>query len=358
MTTQPVRVGIVGAGANTRLRHIPGLRRLPGVEIAGVVNRTPESTSRAAAEFEIPRTYSTWQALVEDPEIDAVVIGTWPNLHCEVTCAALDAGKHVLTEARMARDAREAHCMLEAAHRHPELVKQIVPSPFGLVQDAYVRELLDDGLIGEVREVVVIGATDVFWDARKPLHWRQDAAISGLNVLSMGILHETVLRWTPAPVSVFAQSATFGAFRPGVGEEASVAASVPDSVQVVTELENGGRGLYHTSGVCLFGPGQQIHIYGSLGTIKYEISPVERLLTGRAGDAQLLEFQIPKEKRGGWRVEAEFIGAIRGQEKVRLTDFATGVKYMEFTEAVARSAQSRAPVPLPLPEYAHVHRNK
>ena len=118
--------------------------------------------------------------------------------------------------------------------------------------------------------------------------------------------------------------------------------TVPDSVQVVTELEHGGRGLYHLSGVCLFGPGHQIHLYGSQGTIKFEVSPNERLLTARAGDRQLLEFEVPAEKRGGWRVEAEFIGAIRGDEKVRLTDFATGMKYMEFTEAVARSARSGA----------------
>ena len=130
--------------------------------------------------------------------------------------------------------------------------------------------------------------------------------------------------------------------------------TVPDSVQVVTELENGARGIYHVSGVCLFGPGHQIHLYGSEGTLKYTISPTERLLTGRAGDAQLLEFEIPKEKRGGWRVEAEFIGAIRGEETVRLTDFATGVRYMEFTEAVARSAASQTRVELPLAEYAHL----
>jgi predicted dehydrogenase len=350
--TQRVRIGIVGAGNNTRTRHIPGFRKIPGVDIVGVVNRTPESTARVANEFEIPRTFESWQDLVADAGIDAVMIGTWPNLHADVTCAALEADKHVLTEARMARNAAEAHRMADAAHHHPDLVKQIVPSPFGLVQNDYVRELIQSGFLGEIREVVVIGATDVFHDPAAPLHWRQDAEISGHNVLAMGILHETLLRWAPGPVRVFAQQATFVSTRRDAdGRRREV--TVPDSLQVLTELENGGRGLYHLSGITLFGPGQQIHLYGSEGTIKYEISPVERLLTARAGDERLLEFDVPKEKRGGWRVEAEFIGAIRGQEKVRLTDFATGVKYMEFTEAVARSAQTGAPVTLPLPEFAH-----
>lgn len=354
MTMQQVRIGIVGAGNNTRLRHIPGFRKIAGVEIVGVVNQSRESTVHVAREFEIPQTYPNWQTLVGDPQIDAVMIGTWPNRHCEVTCAALDAGKHVLTEARMACNAAEAHQMSEAAHRHPDLVKQIVPSPFGLVQHEYVRDLIEDGFLGELREVVVIGATDTFWKSDEPLHWRQESDKSGLNVLTMGILHETVLRWTSPPIRVFAQSATFGATRPARDGASAVAVTVPDSVQVLTELENGGRGIYHLSGVCLFGPGQRIHLYGSEGTIKYEIGSTERLLTGRAGDEQLLEFEIPKGKRGGWRVEAEFIGAIRGQEKIRFTDFATGVKYMEFTEAVTRSAQANVPVSLPLVEFAHV----
>jgi predicted dehydrogenase len=354
---QRVRIGIVGAGKNTRDRHIPGFRKVPGVELIGVVNRTPESTGRVAKEFDIPRTYAHWQELVADPEIDAILIGTWPNLHCEVTCAALEAGKHVLTEARMARDAAEAHRMSTAAQRFPDLVKQIVPSPFGLIQHDYVRGLIREGFLGEIREVIVIGATDLFWDASRPLHWRQDAEISGHNVLSLGILHETVLRWAPAPTRVRAQSATFEPSRPAADDSEiksnRVPVTVPDSLQVTTELENGGRGLYHLSGICLFGPGHQIHLYGSEGTIKYEISPVERLLTGRAGDDQLLEFEIPQTQRGGWRVEAEFIAAIRGEETVRLTDFATGVRYMEFTEAVSRSVRTNAPVPLPLPEFAH-----
>jgi predicted dehydrogenase len=347
MTARPLRIGIVGAGANTRDRHIPGLRAVSGAEITGVVNSTPESTARAARELSIPRTYGHWRDLVADPDLDAVVIGTWPNLHCEVTCAALQAGKHVLTEARMARDAAEARRMLETSRAHPHLVAQIVPSPFGLVQQPFVRELLDDGFLGELRELVVIGAGDTFRDVTKPLHWRQDREKSGLNVLALGILHETALRWAPPPVRVFAQTAIFEPVRPAAGG-GTASVTVPDSVQIVTQLAGGGRGLYHLSGIDLFGPGMQLHLYGSTGTIKLEIAPRERLLIGRAGEAALREIEVPPDQRGGWRVEAEFIGAIRGEERVRFTDFETGLKYMEFTEAVHRSAATGRPVELPL----------
>jgi predicted dehydrogenase len=125
---------------------------------------------------------------------------------------------------------------------------------------------------------------------------------------------------------------------------------VPDSVQVVTQLANGGRGLYDISGVRLLGPGKQIHLYGTSGVIQVEFGPggAERVLGGRCGDTALKEIDIPAEHRGHWRVEEEFIRAIHGEEPVRLNSFETAVQYMEFTEAVARSAATNAPVDLPL----------
>jgi predicted dehydrogenase len=352
MSTQPIRIGIVGAGANTRGRHIPGFRAIEGVELTGVVNRSAESTAKAAREFEIPKTYPNWQALIEEPDLDAVMVGTWPNLHCEISCAALEAGKHVLTEARMARSLAEARQMLRISQSQPNLVAQIVPSPFGLVQHEYLHEAIADGFLGEFRELVVIGATDGFWDSGQPLHWRQEREISGLNVLALGILHEAAIRFAPEPTRLFAQTQLFEPERAASPYSGDTRATIPDSVQIVTELDGGGRGLYHLGGVHLFGPGHQIHMYGSKGTIRLELGPQERLLMGRAGEAEMHEPDIPAEQRGGWRVEAEFIGAIRGEEPVRFTDFATGVKYMEFTSAVHKSAAEGLPVDLPLPDDA------
>ena len=108
MTTETLRVGIVGAGANTISRHIPGLQAIDGVEITGVCNRGRESSRRVAKEFGIGKVYDRWEEAVEDPETQAIVIGTWPYLHYRVTVAALAANKHVMTEARMARNAAEA----------------------------------------------------------------------------------------------------------------------------------------------------------------------------------------------------------------------------------------------------------
>ena len=124
--------------------------------------------------------------------------------------------------------------------------------------------------------------------------------------------------------------------------------TVPDSAQVVTQLAGGGGGIYHLSGCALFGPGLQIHLYGSEGTIKLQIDPDPALWIGRVGESVLHLAEIPAQQVGGWRVEEEFIAAIRGNERVRFTNFTAGVEYMQFTDAVAHSAQSGASVELPI----------
>lgn len=343
-----IRVGIVGLGANTRLRHVPGLRACEGVEIVAVSNRRPESTRAAAQEYGIPKTYDRWEDLVADDEIDAVMIGTWPYLHCPITLAALAAGKHVLTEARMAMNAAEARQMLEASQARPELVTQIVPSPLGLRAHKVVKRMIAEGFLGELREVVVLGTSGALSDPNTPRHWRQAAEFSGVNMLALGILHEPLIRWIEDPIRVLAQTHTYTPRRPDPETGALLEVGTPDTVQILTRIPGGARGVYHLSGVIHHGPPNQIHLYGSEGTIKYLFAPEDRLLAARKDEPELREVEVPAESAGGWRVEAEFIGAIRGQEQVEFTDFATGVRYMEFTEAVAQSAQLGEAISLPL----------
>lgn len=332
----PVRIGIVGLGKNSRDRHLPGFRAIKAVEIISVCNRSQESTERAAEQFAIPKTFDTWQELICDDDIDAVMIGTWPYVHCPITLAALEHGKHVLTEARMASSLVEARRMLDASNAHPELITQVVPSPLGFRAGSRLRQMMSDRYIGELREFVVHGANADFANSDAPLHWRQSAELSGINMLALGILHEALIRWIPDPVKVFASSATF-----------RKDASRPDSVHVLTELPGGARGVYHLSGVVHHGNGFAIELYGTHGTLKYDFTN-DRLLAGKSTDSDLNEVDVPIDEQGGWRVEADFVEAIRSGERAALTDFASGVRYMEFTEAVARSARNSAPVSLPL----------
>jgi predicted dehydrogenase len=354
MTAATLRVGLIGAGANTRGRHIPGLRALPGVEIVAVCNRRPDSTAAVAKEFNIARTAEGWEEVVAADDIDAVVIGTWPYLHCPITLAALEAGKHVLTEARMSLNAVEAHRMLAAAKQYPHLVAQIVPSPFGLKGHEVMVDLLKGGYIGTMREVEVCHRNGALADRAAPLSWRQDADLSGFNMLALGILQETLQRWAPPPVRVLAEVQAFIPTRidPASGVRRPV--GTPDHVQALALLKNGVRAAYHFSGVTLFGQSSTITFYGTDGVLCYDLT-ADRIYGVNRGKGresarldEMEEIPIPQEKAGGWRVEADFVASIRNKEPVRFTDFASGVLYMEFTEAVARSAQEGVAIELPL----------
>jgi len=349
---QAIRIGLIGAGGNTRSRHIPGFLAIEGVRLVAVCNRRPESSAAVAREFDIPRVHEHWEQLVADPAVDAIAIGTWPYLHGPITLAALKAGKHVMTEARMAMNAAEAHQMFAASLEHSHLITQIVPSPFGLKGHRVVRELLDGGYLGELREVHVRGLNAALADPATPLSWRQDASLSGYNMLTLGIVHETVLRWAPAPVRVFAQVHAHipGRVDPQSGVKRAV--GTPDSVQVLAVLEGGARATYHFSGVVPYGQHAEIEMFGRDGALRYDLI-TDRIfgMTRSKASRDWEDIVIPKDKEGGWRVEADFVDAIRGGNAIEFTDFAAGVAYMEFTEAVARSADLGEPVHLPLDEF-------
>ncbi len=70
MTNEIIRVGIVGAGANTVNHHIPGLQAIDGVEVISVCNRSRESSERVATQFGVPTVYEDWHTLVAAPDTD------------------------------------------------------------------------------------------------------------------------------------------------------------------------------------------------------------------------------------------------------------------------------------------------
>lgn len=345
MQLQTIRVGIVGAGANVRERHAPGFRAIDGVEIVAVCNRTRESSERAASELGISRVHDNWLELVEDDEVDAVCIGTWPDSHCPITLAALARGKHVLAEARMALNAGEARAMLDASRAAPHLVAQVVPAPYTLDFDQTIQHLIAEDYLGDLLAISVRISPGTFADNESPLHWRQDREISGFNTLALGIWYESLLRWVGPATRVLALTKVVVNQRKDANG-AMRTVSVPDHIDVLCEMACGAQAHFQISAVTGFAR-SGVWLYGRDGTLF--LDTVENALRGgRTSDRQLNELEIPAESRGGWRVEEEFINSIRGIEKVTHTTFDDGVKYMEFTEAVARSAQSGGAVSLPL----------
>lgn len=349
MADSTIRIGVIGAGGNTTKFHIPGLQKQKGVEIVAVANRTIASGERVAKEFGIPSVCNSWEEIIFNENIDAVCIGTWPYMHAPMTIAALETGKHVLCEARMAMNSPEAHTMLEVSRMNPTLVAQIVPAPLTFKFDTVIAEMIGAGNIGDLITIdarVALGSG--FPNAESPVHWRQLREFSGNNIMAMGIFYEGMMRWAGPARSVQALGQSVVKHR--LGEDGTrVAMSIPDHIDMICEMEQGGQMRMSVSAVSGLVPAIDINIIGTNGTMNLSDAPGE--LTLSAGDRKsrkLTEVKIPKTKQLSWRVEEEFINTIRGKEQTRYTDFVTGVRYMEWTDAVSAAIRTGEKIHLPL----------
>lgn len=351
MTMEKLRVAVIGAGANTRSKHIPGLRLQNSVEIVGVVNRSEESSQKVAKELGIPKTYPDWTAAIADPDVDAVCIGTWPYMHAQMTIAALDAGKHVLCEARMAMNSAEAHAMLAASRRNPSLIAQIVPAPASLPVDGTIKDVIASGAIGEIITADVRVYAGDYPNHTSPFHWRNSKDFSGNNIMSLGIWYESVMRWVGHAATVNAVGQVVVRHRRDESG-ARTPIAVPDHIDVTGYLQQGGQYRLSVTTVVGHAPAKsEAYIFGTEGTLAY-IVPNEGepyLLSAKRGGPGLAPLAIDPARRGKWRVEEEFVSAVRGREPITHTDFVTGTKYMEWTDAVQESLRSHHQVALPLP---------
>ena len=335
MASATLRVGVIGAGANTRLRHIPGLQAIPGVEVVAVCNRSRESGQRVADDFGVPRVEVDPAVLFGDPAIDAICIGTWPYRHREYAVGVLAGGKHVLCEARMAMDAADARAMLAAAEARPDLVAQLVPAPFDLRCWRTIRRLLTEATLGTLREVHVTVLSGAALDERAPLHWRERAEFSGVNAMQLGIYAEMVQRWLGPTERVLADASTFIGTRLDADRGEQAVVTVPDSIGILAQMAGGVRATYRVSTV-LHAPrdANGISLYGSAGTLHW--SADDTMTLAPLGE-QPRAIEPDAGTAGEWSVERDWVASIRDGAPVELTSFADGVRYMQFTEAVSRS---------------------
>jgi predicted dehydrogenase len=347
MADETLRIGFIGAGAINRTRHVPGLKKMPGVEFEVVANRSQASSQAAADEYGIKRTAGNWMEVVEDPNVNVVWIGTHPSMHREITIAALEAGKHVFTQARMAMDYADAKLMWEAAQKYPHLTTNISAPPHYMRGDKVVRRMLKEGFVGQPLNVVVQSYSDAYADPKAPRHWRQEGPISGLNTLDVGMMVEVMNRWLGYAKRVTALERTFYATRPGPDGGPDVPVERPDALSVVAELENGALATMLFSGVARGAKdANRFEIYGSEGTIRY-LQGSDTILAGKAGDAELKPVEISSSEAREWTVEADFVSAVRAGQRAVEPSFWDGLKYMEMTDAIFKSARTGQAVDLP-----------
>jgi predicted dehydrogenase len=347
MSTAPLRIGFIGAGGNTTARHLPGFCALPGVAFRAVSNRSSASAERVAKDWGIARVEADWRAVVEANDIDAVCIGTWPNLHAEVTRAALAAGKNVLCEARMAASLPEAEAMLAASHANQERVAQLVPAPHTLAVDAAVIAWLSAGYAGELRTVEVWDQNGAYSNPTTPITWRLERRFSGVNMLTLGIFYEVLLRWLGADADVTEAHGLIATPHRRGTDGGMTEVNLPESLFVGGVFPTlGGATLRMThSGLEPTSPRTEIRLTGTRGELRWDgrRGVVEtRPATGGTGDwrdgedADLADkgwTTLATAGADAWRVEADFAESVRAGAPVRRTDFASGVRYMRFTDA-------------------------
>src|SRR5881296_3558170 len=327
-----LRIGIVGAGSIVRARHLPALKKNSEVEIVAVSNSTYESSEKFCRE-NLPHAtpLRNWPEIVALPDLDIIWIGTPPYMHSAVTISALEAGKHVFCQARMSMDLTEAEEMLAASKRYPELVTMLCPPPFGMRADLLVKKILAEDYIGRPHHVRLQSFTGNYLDPHAPAHWRQKIEISGLNTLTLGIYVEVLQRWLGNITGVFARGKIIYPQREGYK------VIIPDLLTVLCSFEDGGEGVLEFSGINALAEGDRLEIYGSAGTLTYDFTS-DVVQGGKHGDRALHVVDVPTELEGEWRVEEDFLAAVKSKGRVLPhPNFEDGLRYMRVVQAVSDS---------------------
>ncbi len=146
-----VKWGIIST-ADINRKVIPGAHASPKVDLVGVASRDDARAAEYAKQWEIPRSYGSYDALIADPEIEAVYISLPNTMHCEWSIKAVEAGKHVLCEKPMTRHTDEVVAAFDAADKAGRLLSEAFMYRHN-PQTKKVSELVASGAIGELRVV-------------------------------------------------------------------------------------------------------------------------------------------------------------------------------------------------------------
>ena len=320
-----LRIGVLGA-ANIARQFIAGVRPSDLVEVAAVGSRDEAKARAFAAETGVSRTLGSYEALLADPDIDAVYNPLPNSLHAPWSIRAVEAGKHVLCEKPLAVSEGEAAAMFAAAERNGVVLREAYPY-MAQPQAITVRRLLRERAVGNVQFVqACIGFT---LPAGPNVRW--DEALGGGAVLDAGSYPVSFLRLAvgerPLRVSAVAR------FRsPGVDN--TLAATV--------EFPGGTLGQVS----CSFSSGNHRHglIAGDGGVLESTFNNHDRSgpphVHLRRGTAPVPPEVIDPGAGDGFRLEAEqFARLVRGE-----TDAWTGatpaesLDIMAIIEAARRSA--------------------
>ena len=149
-----VRWGVLGTALIARQHVIPALQVAERCELRGIASRSRTSAEEVAAEFSIPHAYDSYEAMLADPEIDAIYVPLPNDMHARWTVRALAAGKHVLCEKPITLTVAEVDEVSATAAEHNVLAMEAFMYRFHPAWDE-VRRLLAEGTIGRITDVSI-----------------------------------------------------------------------------------------------------------------------------------------------------------------------------------------------------------
>ena len=249
----PVRWGVLGCADIAVKKVIPGMLGSALSQVVGIASRSEDRARAVAHDLGIPKAYGAYQALLDDPEIEAVYIPLPNHLHAHWTVAAAAAGKHVLCEKPLALTSAEARLMVDACdHAGVKLMEAFMYRFHPLWVE--VRRMLSDGVIGDLQ------AIQSWFSYRNldPNDIRNIAEFGGGALMDIGCYPVNVARmlFDAEPTAV----------------KGSIRRDEVFGTDVVTSavLDFGGRQATFTCSTQLE-PEQKVHLVGTAGRILIEV---------------------------------------------------------------------------------------
>lgn len=178
----PLNWGILAPGYIAH-QFASALRNATRQKLVAVASRTPQRARGFAEEYGIPAAYGSYAQMLADPQVQVVYVASPHSEHAAQALMAIDAGKHVLVEKSFTRNAREARRVVDAARTRGVALMEAMWTRF-LPHTDVVRQLLADGVLGEIETVVADHGQRLDAEEVPRLH---DPKLAGGALLDLGI---------------------------------------------------------------------------------------------------------------------------------------------------------------------------
>lgn len=207
---QKLRWGVLSTANIGRTKVIPAIQTSRYGEVVAICSRNPASAQQTASELGIARAFDSYEALLADPDIDAIYNPLPNHLHVPWSVKALEAGKHVLCEKPLGLNAADLTPLLDAAKRYPQLkVMEAFMYRFH-PQWQKAHELVTNGSIGQLRTI----HSHFSYNNREPENIRNSAMMGGGALMDIGCYSISLSRhlFASEPLRVLGQITPYAGY--------------------------------------------------------------------------------------------------------------------------------------------------